>query len=490
MTAGSAAAKTIQRWSLQSLARLKTDLGDPQALQVVTPMARDLAKDVAIRLEEQKLHVEHMERYVQQNLLQGISSTTTTTSTEKDQEQRDPNTPSTNHSNNNKNKVIATSNFAEASWWNNPPKAPPKTDPQRHGILEKAKKNLHDLKVLHESTRDVANALYLHLDQKSPLNHTSQQDSFLDQKETKWIKAALRQVRDRHALTVENLAEFVITTRPYWETPQALDPTVMDFLRGRLGVQLLCEHYLAPSGDEGHGIVCVDCPLSVVLEDAITEASILCESNYSHLVTAAPEVVIVNQTLGRQDHFTIVRPWVHYVLVELLKNAMAISMERMEEQQRGKNSQQGLPPAIYISIDDHHEKGDDLKSYLSIDVLDQGGGFSNPDLTKSTDIMFDFVRTKTTMWDRLDDQQTYAMPSSPMQGLGVGLCLSRLAMEHFGGTVDLKQHPPLSMCQQHAFAEYDVEAGCVASIRLLKDLDHPEQLFGDENQTPHEIVCD
>ena len=488
MTAGSAAAKTIARWSLNSLARMKTDMGDPKALQVVTPMARDLAKDVAIRLDEQKLHVEHMERYVQKNLLEGISSNSSS-SNENDKEQRDPNT--TNYNSSSKNSVIATSTFSEASWWNNPPKAPPKTDPQRHGILEKAKKNLHDLKVLHESTRDVANALYLHLDQKSQnINDITTEASFLDQKETKWIKAALRQVRDRHALTVENLAEFVITTRPYWETPQALDPTVMDFLRGRLGVQLLCEHYLAPyvSGDEqeGHGIVCVECPLSVVLEDAIAEASILCESNYSHLVTAAPEVVVVNQTIGRQDHFTIVRPWVHYVLVELLKNAMAISMERME---RG-DSHQGLPPTIYISIDDHHEEGDELKSYLSIDVLDQGGGFSNPDLTKSTDILFDFVRTKTTMWDRLDDQQTYAMPSSPMQGLGVGLCLSRLAMEHFGGTVDLKQHPPLSMCQQHAFAEYDLESGCIASIRLLKDLDHPEQLFGDEGQPPKEIVCD
>ena len=94
------------------------------------------------------------------------------------------------------------------------------------------------------------------------------------------------------------------------------------------------------------------------------------------------------------------------------------------------------------------------------------------------------------MWDRLDDQQTYAMPSSPMQGLGVGLCLSRLAMEHFGGTVDLKQHPPLSLCQQQAFADYDLDAGCVASIRLLKDLDHPEQLFGYENHVVKEFTCD
>ena len=117
-------------------------------------------------------------------------------------------------------------------------------------------------------------------------------------------------------------------------------------------------------------------------------------------------------------------------------------MERMEGD---------LPPAIYISIDDHHEEGDDLKSYLSIDVLDQGGGFAKPELAQNTDVLFDFVRTKTTMWDRMDNQQSYAAPSSPMQGLGVGLCLSRLDMQHFGGTVEVQQHPPLSLCQQHAF---------------------------------------
>ena len=311
-------------------------------------------------------------------------------------------------------------------------------------------------------------------------------------------------------MTVENLAEFVITTRPYWETPQSLDTTVMDFLRGRLGVQLLCEHYLSPyhhdSSDHTNngGIICVDCHLQTVLEDAISEARILCESNYSHLVTAAPEVVIVHKTLNRNDQFTIVRPWVHYVLVELLKNAMAVSMERMcrEQQQQPNGNGNGngndenessncLPPPIYISIDDHHDE-QQQKGFVSIDVLDQGGGFQNPDLAHNTDILFDFVRTKKTMWDRLDDQQTYAMVRSPMQGLGVGLCLSRLMMQHFGGTVELQQHPPLSLRQKQALMIGDdngnggvgeLQTGCIASIKLVKDLDHPEQLF--ENDHDH-----
>lgn len=461
--------------------------------KVVTPLARDLAKDVALRLEEQRVHVERMEQYVNRGLVGGDTSYGILPKSNNDdndgddnKEQMDPTT--TNTITTTGGQTIIKTNSSK--WWNQPPpivtKTTPRDDPKREAILKKASTNLRNLKMLHESTYDVAQGLYQHLVAKE--GSDSEDNAFLDINETKWIKAALRQVRDRHALTVENLAEFVITTRPLWDTPSAMDPTVMDFLRGRLGVQLLCEHYLAPSSEQGHGIVCVECPLDEVLEDAIMEASILCESNYSHLVTAAPEVIIVNQTIGRKDQFTIVRPWVHYVLVELLKNAMAISMERMGD----SNTEAGggdSPLAIYISIDDHHEEGDDLKSYLSIDVLDQGGGFAKPELAENTDILFDFVRTKTTMWDRLDDQQTYAMPSSPMQGLGVGLCLSRLAMQHFGGTVEVRQHPPLSLCQKQAFEGYDLEKGCIASIKLVKDLDHAEHLYGYEDKD-FDTACD
>ena len=163
-------------------------------------------------------------------------------------------------------------------------------------------------------------------------------------------------------------------------------------------------------------------------------------------------------------------------LVELLKNAMAVSMERMTNDENTCNL---LPPTIYIAIDDHHQHPQD--NYLSIDILDQGGGFKDPDLAKNTNILFDFVRTKDKLWDRLDDQQTYAMARSPMQGLGVGLCLSRLMMQHFGGTVELSSHPPLS-AQHQALSEVnpdELESGCVASIKLLKDLDHPEQLYAE-----------
>ena len=66
-----------------------------------------------------------------------------------------------------------------------------------------------------------------------------------------------------------------------------------------------------------------------------------------------------------------------------------------------------------------------------------------------------------------------------MQGLGVGLCLSRLRMEHFGGSVQIQEHDGRGDTDnqyQMPFPE-ELEPGCRASILLHKDKDFPEQLY-------------
>eukprot|EP00797_Seminavis_robusta_P016579 Sro2476_g328770.2 (469) ;mRNA; f:6192-7598 len=466
MTAG--AAGKIVRWTKNSLARNKQAMIDPSNFsRVLAPPVLDLARDVSLRLQDQRSQVEKLQDYVTKSLEGGSLGSVS-------QENIDPNVGTPTAEKN--KKVIATS--SQPYWWNQLQKEEKtmmtsEERQKRRQALEKARQNLHNLNKLHENTQEIAETFWAHLETNKMENPV------LDKREQKWLKATFRQIRDRHALTVEDLAEFAITTRPYWDPALPLDDTVMDFLRGRMGVQLLCEHALSPKG-----MIYKDCHLLSVLEDATNEAQLLCESHYSHLVTAAPEVVIVTQTIDRSDEFTIVQPWIHYVLVELLKNAMAVSMERMTKEMEASSCSNVLPPTIFIAIDDHHDEED--KSYLSIDVLDQGGGFKNPDLAQNTDILFDFVRTKKTMWDRLDDQQTYAETRSPMQGLGVGLCLSRLMMQHFGGTVELASHPPLSLRKKQSLigdssVVDSLEAGCIASIKLLKDLDHKEPLYASDD---------
>jgi hypothetical protein len=51
-------------------------------------------------------------------------------------------------------------------------------------------------------------------------------------------------------------------------------------------------------------------------------------------------------------------------------------------------------------------------------------------------------------------------------------------MSHFGGKLELKEHPPLLHRQQQHLQDLaeDLDTGSVGSIKLQKDLNYPEQL--------------
>ena len=75
--------------------------------------------------------------------------------------------------------------------------------------------------------------------------------------------------------------------------------------------------------------------------------------------------------------------------------------------------------------------------HIQIQVTDQGGGTEE-------EIRFTFCQTQK-IWDRLEEQQTYAMTRSPLKGLGVGLSLANLYLRHFGGSLTLENSPSVGM---------------------------------------------
>ena len=57
--------------------------------------------------------------------------------------------------------------------------------------------------------------------------------------------------------------------------------------------------------------------------------------------------------------------------------------------------------------------------------------------------MFDFGQASRQKYDRLDVQTSYAMPpSDPLSGVGVGLALSKIISNKYGGDVTVKNNPP------------------------------------------------
>jgi hypothetical protein len=253
-----------------------------------------------------------------------------------------------------------------------------------------------------------------------------------------YLQSTLTSVQARHARTVETLAEVVVGLRT-GTTPDeahaqdmATDPTlVATFLRQRLGMQLLCEHYMDIVGNsirmpKPAGTMDVERSVADAVLDAMGECKVLTEAFYEH---PPPLVYRNHDTMTTEDDdikATWVGPWLHYVLVEVLKNATTATVEQHPARHAvSSNEENTLPP---IEIRAHQ---DDRTTYIYIE--DRGTGLGS---TLSTDC-FRFAQTDH-IWDRMDEQTTYAMVRSPLRGLGVGLSLSSAMMHYFGGALRLE----------------------------------------------------
>eukprot|EP00978_Attheya_sp_CCMP212_P022709 scaffold68169_cov58-Attheya_sp.AAC.1 len=316
------------------------------------------------------------------------------------------------------------------------------------------------------------------------------------------IAATFEQLRSRHAATVENLADVVIGLRG---AKKMVNPTMSDcgipkslidsFLRARLGVQLLCDHYVSLDKGKPHGGIAMECNLQEVIEDAITEATHLCDGNMG----TCPEAFLSSYTLPSSSSssssssfdtlpppqywdgdrsgeislepsvepvkLTLIRPWMNHVFVELLKNAMESSVK----QSLKLNKDGSIPPApIYIHILD---QGDD---HVFICIVDQGMGLSK----EAAKFAFRFAEsTSLKRWDRIEEQQSYAMVRSPLASLGVGLPLSRMMVQMFGGDLLLMNRTSSSSSSSSSPTNTNQQgwdSGCTAVVKMIKNDTFPE----------------
>jgi hypothetical protein len=129
---------------------------------------------------------------------------------------------------------------------------------------------------------------------------------------------------------------------------------------------------------------------------------------------------------------TLVKPWIHCTLVELLKNSMAVAVEQAEVSVNNHWNPATRPLCIALEQTETF--------LLLIHVHDQGGVVCQQRRKQGksvdVDLLFAFALSRRK-WDPLQDQQTHAMTRSPLQGLEAGLSLSRIMMRHLGGDLQL-----------------------------------------------------
>ncbi|KAI2498067.1 Mitochondrial branched-chain alpha-ketoacid dehydrogenase kinase [Fragilaria crotonensis] len=189
------------------------------------------------------------------------------------------------------------------------------------------------------------------------------------------------------------------------------------FYMTRIGIRVLAGQYLALRGPPLRsyvGMICSQTSPFEIVRHAANDATMMCTRMYG----TAPEVVIK----GRLDlTFAYIPTHLHYILLELLKNAMRATVEK-----HGDYSH--LPPVVVIIADSPDNED------IVIKVADEGGGIPRSQIDKIWSYLF------TTADPQI--QQGFIgggdhSSDSPLAGLGYGLPISRSYARYFGGDLDI-----------------------------------------------------
>jgi hypothetical protein len=451
----------LQQWSLDRLARTGSNP------EYVHEEIASIILDVSCRLERQI----HLLQVLQQRI----------------QELRqNPKIKALNNNNNSRNSSsfsTVTNNAKQRRpyWWSY------QQERQLQDEFDAALTSLKNLHRLHQDT--LKQSMQQYQQWTATQKHPTELSSW------KAMTKTFQEIQARHALTVETMAELVIgVLHPLHHSP-SITTDMEAFLQARLIIQLLCDH-LAQLGKQHQqqlvgkvplnttGAVTQDHSVKSIVEAAVYEAGHLCEAHFLtrpqvEFVQAVRDTdgIVVQSTSDDDLQATFIRPWLQYTLVELLKNSMAATIEHPNPKCIGQLS-------CGTTADDDEESAmtrghcplfihiHETNNHVAIQILDQAGGLAHTD--KTVDDLFEFAQC-SKKWDRLDDQQTYAMVRSPIRGLGVGLSMSRMQMRHFGGgDVVLEDRQAAGALQvaaadQHGNVQwFPIESGMTCNVLLSK----------------------
>jgi len=213
------------------------------------------------------------------------------------------------------------------------------------------------------------------------------------------------------------------------DCPVKEDPTlakhgaVLDrFLAQRIGLRLLLAQH-----NELHscnimptytGIVCLNTCLGRLLEYAISDAEEVC---IRHFQGQVPRVEIEGINPDGLV-FPYIPEHLHYMLFELLKNAMRATVERHSTGQTW--CEVGPPIKIKVSMSPDSQS-------MVLTISDQGDGIPKENLEHIWRYMF--TTASSLAQDTLMASSDALEQSTPLAGLGYGLPLSRLYARYFGG---------------------------------------------------------
>mmetsp|Transcript_40888 Transcript_40888/g.41761 ORF Transcript_40888/g.41761 Transcript_40888/m.41761 type:complete len:345 (-) Transcript_40888:42-1076(-) len=266
----------------------------------------------------------------------------------------------------------------------------------------------------------------------------------------KYLASRFDTLEARHSMVIETLAD---VRRSIGNQESSLDKRINDFLWRHTGISLLLQQGLHKLSNKSYYPNCVgtDVNINSLLEDVKSEATILAEHHFNW----CPEIVIVSTPIENIT-LTCIPSIYRFVLLELLKNGLYSTITHSESLSvtaaAAGGGSSAFTPYVKIHIMEMPEK-------VVVDIIDNGIGLSS----NQTDSLFQFQSQHSIVPSDLVDVQTSYQPASrPMQGLGVGLSLSREYATHFGGAL--------------ALSSDGIGHGATATLTIPKDINILEVL--------------
>lgn len=281
----------------------------------------------------------------------------------------------------------------------------------------------------------------------------------------KLVNDALSKIKKRHDATVATMAQGV----QEWKTEHKLVQvnlaiqTFLDrFYMLRIGIRMLIGQHIALNmsqalptrqrintflnGDSSPpqnrntksnyvGVICTECSVSEIAEDAVETAKYICEEYYG--LFEAPEIELIAPR--ELVSFMYVPGHLIHMFFEVLKNSLRATIEFHTPRLKAKMVEEN-PNLNIDEIDINDLKFPPIKVIISegyediaIKISDEGGGIARLEIP----LIWTYLYTTVDKTPTLDAEYNQTSFKAPMAGFGYGLPISRLYAQYFGGDLKL-----------------------------------------------------
>ena len=277
----------------------------------------------------------------------------------------------------------------------------------------------------------------------------------------KQVNDALTKIKKRHDATVATMAQGV----QEWKQKNLkvlVNSQIQAFLDKfyllRIGIRMLIGQHIAlnmaqalptrqrillffngAGGGKGKlnyvGVICTDCNVADICQDAIETALYICEDFYG--LIEGPEIQLI--TLLEDILFMYVPGHLIHMLFETLKNSLRATIEFHTPRLKQKMVEEN-PKLQLKDIDINDLKYPPIKVIISeglediaIKISDEGGGIA----LLQVPLIWTYLYTTVNETPLLESDENSLSFKAPMAGFGYGLPILRLYAQYFGGDLKL-----------------------------------------------------